>query len=186
MILWFALGAGLLVGIGVSLWQRHPYRPPVLQQTWLVFVGFLPQFLAIYFPNTRLLFPDWLAAICVLVSLSVLLIFSWLNRRLPGMPVLMAGLILNLAVIAINGGFMPINMQTAQRLVGAERAASLEYGNRFGYKDILLPRNETRLEWLADRYLPPEWFPYQVAFSLGDVFIGAGVFQTLANQKLKG
>jgi hypothetical protein len=33
---------------------------------------------------------------------------------------------------------------------------------------------------LADRFLPPTWFPYQVAFSLGDVFIALGVFWLLA------
>jgi hypothetical protein len=186
MILWAALGAGLVTGIGVSRWQGHPYRPPALQHVWLVFAGFLPQFLAIYLANTRALFPDWLAASCVLISQAALLVFSWLNRRLPGMPVLIFGLVLNLAVIAANGGFMPINPQTAERLVGTEKVASLEEGSRFGFKDILLHKSETQLEWLADRFLPPHWFPYQVAFSLGDVFIGAGVFQVLASQKLNG
>ncbi|MFZ5821640.1 MAG: DUF5317 domain-containing protein [Chloroflexota bacterium] len=186
MILWAALGAGLLTGLGVSRFQGHPYRPPALRHVWLVFAGFLPQYLAIYLTDTRALFPDWLAASCVLISQVALLVFSWFNRRLPGMPVLIVGLVFNLAVIAANGGFMPINPQTAERLVGAGSAASLEIGSRFGYKDMLIPANETRLEWLADRFLPPQWFPYQVAFSLGDVFIGAGVFQILASQKLNG
>ncbi|MFZ5912088.1 MAG: DUF5317 domain-containing protein [Chloroflexota bacterium] len=186
MVLWLALGAGLVTGIGVSRWQGHPYRPPALQYVWLVFAGFLPQFLAIYLANTRVLFPDWLAASCILISQVALLVFSWFNRRLPGMPVLIVGLMFNLAVIAANGGFMPINPQTAERLVGVERVASLEDGSRFGFKDILLQKSETELEWLADRFLPPQWLPYQVAFSLGDVLVGLGVFQVLANQKLNG
>jgi len=81
---------------------------------------------------------------------------------------------------------MPISPQMAEQLVGVESAASLEIGSRFGYKDILLLKSETRLEWLADRFLPPQWFPYQVVFSLGDVFIGVGVFQILASQKFNG
>jgi hypothetical protein len=99
------------------------------------------------------------------------------------MLVLIFGLILNLSVMLANGGFMPISPQTAERLVGEERIFSYEHGQRIGYKDVLLPSNETRLETLSDRFLPPEAFPYQVAFSLGDVFIAFGAFWILAYQK---
>lgn len=186
MILWVALGAGLLAGIGVSRCKRHPYSPPTLKHIWIVFVGFLPQFLAIYLTRTRVLFPDWLAAFCVLASNITLLVFAWFNRRIHGMPVLIVGLMLNLAVIAANGGFMPISPQVVERLVGVDHAALLEEGSRFGLKDILLTKSATHLELLSDRFLPPKWFPYQVAFSLGDIFIGAGVFQILASPKLNG
>jgi hypothetical protein len=53
--------------------------------------------------------------------------------------------------------------------------------SRFGAKDILLPPEDIHFEWLADRFLPPSWFRYQVAFSLGDVFIALGAFWLLAN-----
>ncbi len=186
MILWLALGAGLLTGIGVSRLRGHPYRPPALRHIWLVFVGFLPQFLAIYLTQTRALTPNWLAAGCVVLSQVALFAFAWANRQVAGMTLLMIGLLLNLAVITANGGFMPIAPQTVVRLIGAERAALLQEGSRFGFKDILLSAQQTRLAWLSDRFLPPAWFPYQVAFSLGDVFIAAGVFQIFASQKLIG
>ena len=96
---------------------------------------------------------------------------------------LIVGLVLNLAVIVVNGGFMPINPNTAEQLVGTERIASFEIGNRIGDKDILLLSQDTHLEWLADRFLPPAGFPYQMAFSLGDVFIALGAFWILAYQK---
>jgi hypothetical protein len=87
---------------------------------------------------------------------------------------------LNLAVMAANSGFMPISPQTASRLVSEERLLDIQPASRFGAKDILLHPQDTRFEWLADRFLPPGWFPYQVAFSLGDVFIALGVFWLLA------
>ena len=78
---------------------------------------------------------------------------------------------------------MPINPHTAEGLVGEGAVGSLEYGNRFGFKDILLPVSETSLEILADRFLLPASLPIQVAFSLGDVLIAFGAFWILAYQK---
>lgn len=183
MILWLGLVIGLVTGLGLSRWRGHPYRPPTLSHIWLVIIGFLPQFLVIYLGNTRVTIPDWLAAVSIVTSQLLLLIFAWLNRHLAGMSILIFGLVLNMAVMVVNGGFMPINPNTAERIIGPERMTSFEIGDRIGYKDILLPRNQTRLEFLADRFLPPAGFPYQVAFSLGDVFIALGAFWILAYQK---
>ena len=183
MILWLGLVIGLVMGLGLSRWRGHPYRPPTLNHIWLVVMGFLPQFLTVYLGNSRVTIPDWLAAFSIVTSQLILLIFAWLNRHLAGMSLLIFGLVLNMAVMVVNGGFMPISPNTAERIVGPERIISYELGSRIGYKDILLSKNETRLEWLADRFLPPPRFPYQVAFSLGDVFIALGAFWILAYQK---
>ena len=182
MILWVGIGFGLIAGFGTSRWRKQPYRPPILTHIWLVFVGFLPQFFAIYLWKTRSVLPDKITALFLITSQLTLFVFAWLNRRLPGMSILIVGLLLNLVVMTINSGFMPINPQTAERLVGVEVANNLKTGNRFGFKDILLPTHETRLEILADRFLPPASFPYQVAFSLGDIFITLGAFWLLAYQ----
>lgn len=183
MILLLALGAGLIVGFGWAKWSGHPYRPPRLNYLWLAILAFLPQFFTIYFERTQALAPDWLAALAVVTSQGLLFLFAWLNRNVPGMLVLIIGLVLNFTVIIANGGFMPIKPQTVERIVGKERIASFELGDRIGYKDILLPQDKTRLELLADRILPPAGFPYQVAFSLGDIFIAIGAFWILAYQK---
>lgn len=183
MILLGAIAIGLLTGLGWARWLGLPYQPPDLRHLWLAFVAFLPQFAVLYLPNVRGQVPDGWAAAALTASQILLLGFAWLNRKLPGMSVLLAGAALNFTVMAANGGFMPISPQTASRLVSREIVRNIPLGERFGAKDILLRPEDTRFEWLADRFLPPVWFPYQVAFSLGDVFIAIGVFWLLARPR---
>jgi hypothetical protein len=163
-----------------AAWHGQPYRPPDLQHLWLVFVAFIPQFIVVFLPITRRLFSDWLVVGFLLASQIILLAFVWLNRRILGMPILLCGVVLNLVVMTANGGFMPISPQTASRLVSEDRLMNTQTGSRFSTKDVLLRPENTRFEWLADRFLPPTWFPYQVAFSLGDGFIALGIFYLLA------
>ena len=181
MILLLAIAAGLLVGLGWAHWHRKPYQTPELRHLWLVFAAFLPQFAVVYLPITRILFPDSLVAALLSASQIMLLVFVWLNRHIFSMFFLLCGVVFNLSVMTANGGFMPISPQTASRLVSEDTLQDTQSGSRFGAKDVLLYPQETRFEWLADRFLPPSWFPYQVAFSLGDVFIAVGVFLLLAN-----
>lgn len=182
MILLLAIVAGIVVGFGWARWCGRPYQPPDLRHLWLALIAFLPQFITVYLPFTREQIPDWMAAASVLTTQLLLLGFAWLNRRLPGMVILIFGSVLNLAVMAANGGFMPISPQTASRLVPQEVLAEISMGSRFGTKDIILLPENTRFEWLADRFLSPTWSPYQVAFSLGDVLIAIGVFWLLTYQ----
>jgi Family of unknown function (DUF5317) len=79
-----------------------------------------------------------------------------------------------------NYGFMPISPQTAGQLLSKNSLLDIQPGSRIGPKDILLHPQDTRFEWLADRFLTPAWFPYRAAFSLGDVFIAIGAFWILA------
>ena len=180
MILLSAVVCGLLAGWGWARWRGRPYQGPELRSIWLVLVGFVPQLIVAYLPATHFLVPRWLAAASLSASLVFFLAFVWLNRRLPGMPVLLAGLLLNLVVIAANGGWMPIAPETASRVMGEDVSKLIALGARFGQKDILLLPQDIRLGLLSDRFMLPAWSPYQAAFSAGDVLIGAGAFWVLA------
>ena len=181
MILLSAIVSGLVFGWTFARWRGRTYRVPELRSTWLVLVGFIPQLIIAYLPATHFLVPDWLAAATLSASLIAFLAFVWVNRRLPGMPLLLAGLILNLAVMTANGGWMPITPETASRVLRADASKYYTIGSRFGQKDVLLPSQDIHIGILADRFLPPVWFPYQVAFSAGDILIAAGAFWLLAS-----
>jgi len=154
---------------------------PDLRRTWLVPVAFLPQWLAFGLPATRRLVTLDLAAAALITSQMMLLMFIWLNRQEPGFRFLAVGAAMNLTVIALNGGLMPISPDTVARLLPATSAA-WHIGARFGHsKDIVLLASATRLEWLSDRFtlcapMPQQW---RTAFSLGDVLIAAGAFDAL-------
>lgn len=186
MILLSALVLGLLVGWGWARWQGRPYRAPDLRFIWLAVVAFLPQLVLAYLPATHDLLPDWFAEVLLAASLIIFLAFIWLNRRLPGMPILLAGMVLNLVVMLSNGGWMPISPETAGHLAGGGAVESSSLGGRFGAKDVLLLPEQTRLPFLSDRFLLPDWSPYHVAFSLGDIVIAVGAFWLLVGARPEG
>lgn len=168
MVLLTGIVLGLAIGLGWAARQRVRYEVPVLHYLWLTPVAILVQWL-----ESAARFP-------IIASQVLLLAFAFLNRRHVGMRILIVGAALNFLVMAANGGYMPISPQTASRLLPEENLEDVPAGTLFDAKDILLPPEQTRFEWLSDRFLPPVWSPYQVAFSLGDVFIAAGAFWLLA------
>ena len=186
MILLISVLAGIIVGLLNARIKKQTYQAPELRLTWLAVVAFFPQFLAFYLPATRNWIPDSLAAICLVTSQILLLIFATLNRKLIGMGLLISGLLLNLVVISVNGGFMPISPETASNLVPASVIQSMPLEKRLGKgKDILLLPEDTHMEWLADRFLLPKWFSFQVAYSAGDILLAFGAYWMLANQPLQ-
>ncbi len=180
MILLAPAAAGLLTRLGQAWYRGHPYSFPHLQKAWLAPIAFLPQWLAFYLPVTRERIPDHLAAKLLILSFALLLIFAWINRTQSGFRLMGMGLILNLLVIAMNGGLMPISPEVLEALVPEECQAALEVGERLGSgKDVLLATSETWGWGLSDRFLLPDWLPTRAAFSLGDVLIACGAFWLL-------
>jgi len=185
VILLVSIAAGTLVGWGYARWRGVAWHSPVFKATWLVALGFLPQLIAFYLPSTRRSLTDEAASLCLICSQVILLVFTGLNFRLPGMPILAVGLACNLVVILANGGFMPLSTDTASRLVHQTVLDRLVVGERIGSasKDVLLSAVSIRFPWLADRFIPPQSLPYRFAFSLGDVFIATGAFWILAHDR---
>ena len=182
MLLLWAVLAGILLGVINARLHKTSWRPPRLGWLWLVLLGFGLQFFAIYLPLTRGFFPDRLVGTLLVISQAILLAFCLLNIRRPGMGLLTTGLALNLAVIVLNGGLMPLPVETARALLPPPNFAQLEVGAPLGpgSKDILLPESSIRLPWLADRFASPAVFDRLFVFSIGDVLVALGVSVLLA------
>jgi hypothetical protein len=184
LILLSALIIGLLVGLLRARLENQPWQLPELRHIWLVLVSFVPQFIVFYLPAAHISLSDSVVRACLVGSQVGLVTFCLLNRQFLGIRVLAVGLLLNLVVIVANGGFMPLSTETAVQLIPESILRGIQIGSRVsvGSKDILLAPGGIVFPWLADRFLPPAWFPYRFAFSLGDVFIGMGAFLLLCLQ----
>jgi len=111
-----------------------------------------------------------------LVSHLLLLGFVWRNWRLPGIQIVGLGVICNLLVILVNGGFMPITPQTLVQINPYSSLAQWPVGFHYGYsKDIILLRQDTSLWGLSDLLVVPPPFPWPTAFSLGDLIMAVGI-----------
>jgi hypothetical protein len=148
-----------------------------IQSAWLIPLAFLMQVFVVFVPGGRTTGLSDPAAVLTLISYMVLVVAVIINRRLPGMALIGMGLLVNFAVIAANGGFMPIESHVVELLGHGDRVQALEPGYRvYQAKDVILRREDTRLWILSDILVIPPPFPLSSALSLGDVMLIAGLF----------
>lgn len=175
MILIAAVLIGLALGLGRAWIGKREYRVYDLKYPGLVVLAFIPQYFAFFAPRIRQQISDNLVSILLISSLIILLVFSILNIRKMSFWPISLGFLLNFLVIAVNGGFMPISLDTVARLTsGSENTWII--GQRFGYsKDVILSPELTKLAFLSDRFTFTNFLGLNVAFSVGDILIAVGV-----------
>lgn len=108
-----------------------------------------------------------LGSAAVVASYGLLIGFAVVNRRLPALWLVIAGLLLNLAVIGLNGG-MPVST-SALRTAGADSAGLVGAG---AIKHHLM-RPDDVLTPLADVIGIPS--PIGAVVSIGDLLLYAGI-----------
>ena len=131
--------------------------------------------------TTSTLMEDVAVARAIALVLTMVLVGLFLagNSRLPGVPLIALGLLLNVVVITVNGA-MPVSVSAANR-AGLSRADL-----RLAQDAMRMPAtDDTRLSSLGD-VVPvalPRW-PQVV--SPGDVLVAAGVGLLLVTAGLRG
>lgn len=117
----------------------------------------------------------------LLLSYIVLICFVALNLRRIGIAIIGVGLLMNLIAISANGGLMPVTPETLAR---GDFPDDVRVGQWVpGSKDVLLEREDVRLWALGDRYVLDSG-PATLAYSVGDVFILAGLIVFVAEMLL--
>jgi hypothetical protein len=103
---------------------------------------------------------------CVLVSYALLLAFALVNVRLVGMPVVLVGLLLNVAVITVNGG-MPVRADAIRTIDPRTKLSTIDFGAKRH-----LETKDDALRFLGDT-LPVQ--PIDQVLSFGDLILAFGV-----------
>ena len=155
-----ALGLGLVLGGSVGRLAEIRLRAP-----WLFLAAIGLQIVA--FPVAGLPWQTHETAASVLwvASYALLVVAAALNRRIAGVPVVAAGMLLNLVAILANRGTMPVSYEAMH---GAGRSAVTQ-ANSTAMSDPSVP-------WLVDRWAAPDWLPLANVYSVGDVVIAVGAF----------
>ena len=122
------------------------------------------------------------ASVLYLLSYLLLSAVVWLNRSIPGILALGAGLILNALVIGANGGRMPASLSALRTagIVGPDETfETLRQANS------TLIDFSTPLWFLGDIFAVPSKIPLANVFSVGDVLIaGGGAWFMVANTRV--
>ncbi len=102
----------------------------------------------------------------------VLLAVLFANRDQPGFWLIGLGIFLNLIVISVNGGSMPVSMAGAARL--GLPADPVAFHQQYGTANILMNEG-ARLGFLGDVIVWPAPLPAKV-MSIGDLILAVGAF----------
>ncbi len=187
MILAHAVYILLALAVCRSLILRRNLITPIGQRPykggWKIVAGIIVLYagqsiLVVYAPGQTVL----QMLIVAITHLGILLLL-FLNRHLPGVKLIFLGGMLNILVMAANGGWMPLTPDNAY-YVHPERPVP-EVGVRPpSSKNIILDKKDTNLWLLSDiiRITAP-W--RRSAISIGDVLLVAGIAQFIFQVKAK-
>ena len=174
MILLAAVIIGLLAGFVRAKIRKRSFQPVRLKLEWLIIAAILPQILVFFIPTTSAHVPNTWASIILVSSLMALFLFCLVNLRQPGFVLMSIGLLLNLLVISLNGGLMPIRPE----ILGDPGFGGWQLGERYRLtKDVVLPLWQTRFWFFSDFFITPNTLSTRYAFSLGDVILSIGVIR---------
>ncbi|HEY1369416.1 MAG TPA: DUF5317 domain-containing protein [Gaiellaceae bacterium] len=163
-----SLALPLLIGLGLSLLLGGSLRRLAdlrLRSVWIFYAAIAMQVVAFPVESLPWRTPDDVAKALWLASDALIAVAAARNLRIPGVPLVAAGLVSNLAAVLSNGGHMPVR-------AAAMRAAGYDYSVHNNSAALASPH----LSWLIDRWAAPGWIPFANVFSVGDVLIALGGF----------
>jgi hypothetical protein len=134
-----------------------------LRVPWLALTGIGLQVLVISIAPRGL---AGLHEVVHMASYGFLGAFGWVNRRVPGVPIVLAGGALNVLVIALNGGVMPADPDTI--------ASAAEHPEAGAFLNSV-PVDDARLGFLGDVLATPASLPLHNVYSPGDVIAVIGL-----------
>lgn len=165
----------VIIGVGVGYLRKGTIKNLAsleLNGIWLIFLVLVIQILIFPLGTSEpivSLFTQYLH----LVSYLLLLAFVFLNRRYWQIIFMGIGMLMNLIVIMVNGGYMPAS-ESALRKAGLTQVAD-KLINEGVAGNVILMGEGTKLNFLGDSFYTPKWLPLANAFSPGDLLLALGL-----------
>ncbi len=175
-------GSITLVALVLALVSRRPVGRLIdlhFRRIWILWLAIALRLLfvpaALYPLLGMVLFPGLppVGGILYLCSLLLVVLFAWCNRRIVGVSVIGLGLLMNAAVIGLNGGQMPVDPGWLTSIGQLEDMRSSESQGEWSTFAVMKP--ETRLAFLGDQIPMPMPFKEPTILSLGDLVIALGI-----------
>lgn len=141
---------------------------------WLVFVAFFLRFLVNFPELPKSLGQTFLINFYPLLNILAflfLIIFTVLNIKKVGMPVLFLGTFLNFIPIVLNGGKMPFELWAAK---STRSTQAILNGAKMGIP--LTPSNHSATFWQLGDWIVVPGIRMDKLISIGDIFILLGLF----------
>lgn len=148
-------GALALAGFLFALWH-----PPKLPKYWLLLA-------TAAVPQIGGLFGIWIPGM-FLVSVACILIWCGCNWRIAGVPLMSAGVVLNMLPMALHGGAMPVRSDVLARIGLVASPGTLIAAS----KDVVV---ETSALWMLGDWLVIQSRVLTLIASPGDVLVLAGI-----------
>lgn len=172
--------SGLAIGaarVAVARYSRdQAVAIPPLRWWWLALAGLALQLALTLTPGPGWASP-WRIGLLVAAQVLVAAVVA-ANWHLRWIWIVLAGVVLNTLAMVANGGLMPISPETLQHSGNAHVLAHVPVGAPLPRsKDVILPEEQIRLAFLADRISMPG---RPGSFSAGDVLIACGMVLVLA------
>ncbi len=174
-MLWLALVLFIALAVALLRGGRLTNLGDIrLRAWWLLIISLVLQVVPGLLPDA-----DWSESVglaMVLLAFGLLMVMVILNRQQTGMWLAGIGVLMNLTVIAINGG-MPVLAEAAEVASGFT-VSSPDLSNSFKH----IPLDDTsRLTLLAD-VIPLRVVTVGQVISLGDVFFAVGLGRFLEHE----
>lgn len=153
----------LILSVLIALLRGGRPSPSIgLKSPWIILAAMGLQLLAVFVPRG-------LSPILILLSYVVLLVGLAFNLEHQSLRLIFVGVLLNVIVIGMNLGRMPVSIPAAQRL-GFDTAPLVSGTD---YKRVAMSES-TRFNFLGDVIYVP--VPMPRVISVGDVSVALGAF----------
>ena len=172
MLLLWSLPLGIAIGYlrGGRLSHLAKFE---LRGAWLILIALIIQLLIFPLGSGQQPLIPFSTEYFHLASYALLVVFVVLNWRQWGILAMGVGMLLNLLVITVNGGYMPTRPELLEAAGRSEAAAKLRELGVYANNMLLEP--DTPLWFWGDVFYVPAGVPLANIFSVGDLLLALGL-----------